>query len=461
LRQESPITFEALYQEHGPRIHRFCYRLCGNAADAEDLTQDVFLSAFRSLHRFEGRSTVLQWLQQIALNAWRRSKRGALTTVALDEQTEQGTAGPDPYPAYLDLLSMEQAMEQLSAPQWEALVLVKVEGFKYREAAQLLGVPQGTVQYRVHQALASLRQLIAEHEPADPRARTLAIWPASLSFQHLKETRRLSRSLRQWRTATPTPAPDLGARISKALEAEQIRPVLLLPPPAPALLLKAGTALATLAALLLAGYLGWGFWLRQSPSRLPAELRRSLEGLARVRTARASGRHWTRYAAAGNPRTQERLPAFADEGYAVEFWHEAPDRYYRKTVPLNDPSRPSYLLMRGDRGALILPTGARVRLDPQQAVRDIAAFGVFHGGASQLAVVAGHKDTRTTLYPPAGGRRRVEVEAAGGYRWRLDLDATSGRVFSVEYESPTNRTVLGSFDYEAPLPAEYQRLGAP
>jgi len=82
------------------------------------------VSAFRGLHRFEGRSTVLQWLQQIALNAWRRSKRGALATVPLDEQTEQTAVGPGPYPACLDLLSMEQAMEQLSAPQWEALVLV-------------------------------------------------------------------------------------------------------------------------------------------------------------------------------------------------------------------------------------------------------------------------------------------------------------------------------------------------
>jgi len=203
--------------------------------------------------------------------------------------------------------------------------------------------------------------------------------------------------------------------------------------------------------------------VRHSPSHLPPELRQSLESLARVRTARASGTHWTRYAAAGNPRRPERLPAFADEGYAVEFWYEAPDRYYRKTVPLIGSSRrpPSYLLMRGDRGALILPTGARVKLDPQRVVRDTAAFAVFRGGASQLAVVAGHQNTRTTLYPPAGGRRRVEVEAPGGYRWRLNLDANTGKVFSLEYESPTNRTVLGSFDYEEPLPAEYRRLGAP
>src|SRR5436309_15835483 len=90
-------SFDALYSDYGDRIYRFCYRLCGHTADAEDLTQEVFLAAYQGLHRFAGRSSVATWLYRIALYRWQRihgSRR--IETVPLDEEMVGAAAAPDP-----------------------------------------------------------------------------------------------------------------------------------------------------------------------------------------------------------------------------------------------------------------------------------------------------------------------------------------------------------------------------
>ena len=159
-----PGSFDALYSEHGDRIYRFCYRLCGHTADAEDLTQEVFLAAYQGLHRFAGRSSVVTWLYRIALYRWGRI-HGARRpeTVPLDEETVGAAAAPDPASAGVERLSLESGLLALPDGLREAFLLVKVEGLKYREAAQVLGVPLGTVQSRVHDAVVRLRALLAEH----------------------------------------------------------------------------------------------------------------------------------------------------------------------------------------------------------------------------------------------------------------------------------------------------------
>jgi RNA polymerase sigma-70 factor, ECF subfamily len=155
-------SFEALYAEYGDRIYRFCYRLCGHTADAEDLTQEVFLAAYQSLPRFAGRSSVATWLYRIALYRWRRL-HGARRpeTVPLDE--ELAAVSPDPAGAGIERISLERALAVLPDALRDAFLLVKAEGLKYREAAAVLGIPQGTVQSRVHDAAVMLRALLAEH----------------------------------------------------------------------------------------------------------------------------------------------------------------------------------------------------------------------------------------------------------------------------------------------------------
>jgi RNA polymerase sigma-70 factor (ECF subfamily) len=159
-----PGAFDAFYDRYGDPLYRFCYRLCAHAADAEDLAQEVFLAAFQGLDRFTGRSSVATWLFRIAIYRWRRLYgRPGPETISLDEQMPAITA--DPATAGVERLSLESALAALPDALREAFLLVKAEGLKYREAALVLNVPQGTVQSRVHDAVMRLRGLLAQEEP--------------------------------------------------------------------------------------------------------------------------------------------------------------------------------------------------------------------------------------------------------------------------------------------------------
>jgi len=162
LRPETHGGFREFYRQHGDRIYRFCFRLSGSVSDAEDLTQEVFLAAFQGQERFRGRSSVQTWLYQIALNCWRHSRRRPqLDTAALEDAAQ---AGPDLEQSVTDSLALTCALAALPPDLREAFLLVRAEGLTYREAAQVLDAPQGTVQWRVHEASRRLRVLLAEEE---------------------------------------------------------------------------------------------------------------------------------------------------------------------------------------------------------------------------------------------------------------------------------------------------------
>ncbi len=153
-------TFDTLYAEHGARIYRFCYRLCGDRTDAEDLTQDVFVAAWQSLPRFAGRAAEQTWLYRIALYRWNRlrTSRPPNTVVLLED------AGSVPGTPLLRIL-LDEAIEDLPPDLHEAFLLVKAEQLSYREAAAILEVPIGTVQSRVFAAVHRLRILLSEENP--------------------------------------------------------------------------------------------------------------------------------------------------------------------------------------------------------------------------------------------------------------------------------------------------------
>lgn len=154
---ERARRFEKLYAENGERIYRFCFRLSGRAADAEDLTQEVFLAAYQGLDKFAGRSSNVTWLYRIALYRWQRLRaQWQPETEALDESS----AIVDQ--SCLQRLSLEAALGELPGDLHDAFMLVKVEGFKYREAASILEVPQGTIQWRVSQAMQRMRVLLGD-----------------------------------------------------------------------------------------------------------------------------------------------------------------------------------------------------------------------------------------------------------------------------------------------------------
>lgn len=158
-------SFETLYREYGTRIYRFCRRLSGNDACAEDLTQEVFLAAYRAAGRFEGRSSLTTWLYRIALYQWRNIRNVRRPeTVAFEETSEPLCS--DSTQHGLERIALENALSALPEPLREAFLLVKAEGFLCREAAEILGIPEGTLKARVYAAVRRLQQLLETQEEA-------------------------------------------------------------------------------------------------------------------------------------------------------------------------------------------------------------------------------------------------------------------------------------------------------
>jgi RNA polymerase sigma-70 factor (ECF subfamily) len=156
-------SIETVYAEYGERIYRFCYRLCGQAAEAEDLAQDVFVAAFQGLEGFEGRSSLSTWLYRIAFYRWRQlHPRGRLPALSLEEDVERMPVQPDLAHESLQRLGLEEALATLPVDLRDAFLLVKAEGLTYREAAEVLEAPQGTIQYRVHEAVQRLRVALGD-----------------------------------------------------------------------------------------------------------------------------------------------------------------------------------------------------------------------------------------------------------------------------------------------------------
>jgi RNA polymerase sigma-70 factor (ECF subfamily) len=147
-----------LLLEHKDRVYRLALRLsAGCVAEAEDITQEALVAALRTFPLFLGKARLTTWLHTVTVRTWRaRQKRSPLKTESLDERTR---AVPEDIALRLDL---DHALCALPEAQREAFVLVKAEGWTHKEAAKILGVPQGTVQARVFEATRRLRELLSE-----------------------------------------------------------------------------------------------------------------------------------------------------------------------------------------------------------------------------------------------------------------------------------------------------------
>ncbi len=148
------VDIDRLYAEYGPAIFRFCYRLCGDRARAEDLAQDAFVAALRSKDRFRHASSPKTWLYGIALNITRKSRRRQALERALRIGAPQST---DPN----DRIDLDLAIDALPDRLRDPFVLVKVERLTAVEAGAVLDLPEGTVRAQVHEAIRRLRLHLA------------------------------------------------------------------------------------------------------------------------------------------------------------------------------------------------------------------------------------------------------------------------------------------------------------
>ena len=158
--------FARLYDQHGDMVFRLSLRLCGGCvADAEDLAQDALIAAFQGFPRFAGRARVTTWLYTVTVRAWqKRRAREDPETLPLREEDHArlslAVGREDVLSAHLTRLTIDAAISGLPDTLREAFVLVKCEELTHREAARVLGLPQGTIQARVHEAARRLRVAI-------------------------------------------------------------------------------------------------------------------------------------------------------------------------------------------------------------------------------------------------------------------------------------------------------------
>jgi RNA polymerase sigma-70 factor, ECF subfamily len=162
-------AFCALYERHGGSVRAWLGKLTGSAHLADDLTQETFLRALRALDRFEGRSTVRTWLLTIATNLWRdhlRRKR-PVTGTPTAEACSPDAAPPEFLLRRESVQIVRQAVDRLPESLREPLMLVRLEGLKYREAAVVLGLSVGAIRMRVHRAHLALAAELAPYQDTD------------------------------------------------------------------------------------------------------------------------------------------------------------------------------------------------------------------------------------------------------------------------------------------------------
>jgi RNA polymerase sigma-70 factor, ECF subfamily len=153
---------------HVPELLRVATRLCGNAAAGEDLVQDTYLQAWRSFHRFESGTNCRAWLYKILLfsySAQRRKRARQPFLVDIDTATDGALLVEPPTPDMLTTEAIRAAFNGLPEPFRTLVLLVDVEGFTYREAADALNVPIGTVMSRLSRGRRMLRVALAQHAP--------------------------------------------------------------------------------------------------------------------------------------------------------------------------------------------------------------------------------------------------------------------------------------------------------
>ena len=172
-------AYSELVGDHQRMVVQLAVNLLGDRDEALDLSQEVFLKVFRTIHRFRGQSSLRTWIYRIAVNQarnrhrfWRRRHRG--DQVSLDahvaahgEFLSGGLSRPDRVLDQKELASrLQSALDNLPFDQRTAIVLREVDGLSYDEIAFSLGVAVGTVKSRLTRARQALRLELREARSA-------------------------------------------------------------------------------------------------------------------------------------------------------------------------------------------------------------------------------------------------------------------------------------------------------
>ena len=175
-------SLRKLVRQHYDRLFRAARFMCGDLSTAEDLVQDTFLAAAKSLKNFQGRSAIYTWLYGILLNKfrhWLRRKDATIASLHLTSAEDGGAAPADFLPSQSpgpDQLAEREEMAQLvrsvvdtlSEDHKGVVTLRYVEGMSYEQISQTLDCPIGTVKSRIHYALLRIGEKLAEKGVTPP-----------------------------------------------------------------------------------------------------------------------------------------------------------------------------------------------------------------------------------------------------------------------------------------------------
>jgi len=175
-------SLRRLVRLHYDRLFRAARFMCGNVSVAEDLVQDTFLAAAKSLKTFEGRSSPYTWLYGILLNKfrqWLRRKDSAAAPLHMGHPDGEGAAPEDFLPSSLpgpeELAERSEAarmvravLDELSEDHRSVVTLRFIEGLSYEEIAEAIDCPIGTVKSRIHYALRKIGERLTEEGLSAP-----------------------------------------------------------------------------------------------------------------------------------------------------------------------------------------------------------------------------------------------------------------------------------------------------
>jgi RNA polymerase sigma-70 factor, ECF subfamily len=167
--------FEELLARYRDQVYRICYRMAGNAEDAEDWAQECFVRAYCQLRLYRPSLPFQPWLLKVAVNTCinlskKRTRQRVLLCVEAPETKGEGE--DDPLRLLLatqETQTARQAVDALASPYREAIVLRVLEGLSFREIAQVLGVPLQTAASRVRRALEQVRVHLSPEKPEVPK----------------------------------------------------------------------------------------------------------------------------------------------------------------------------------------------------------------------------------------------------------------------------------------------------
>jgi RNA polymerase sigma-70 factor (ECF subfamily) len=177
VQQGDTDSFEVLVRRHQKAIFNLVYRLLGNYDEAAEVAQEVFLSAFKSIHQFRGEANFSTWLYRIGLNHASTRRKSLHSTqqhhIPLDgtEVIADGAVDPAKNFEHKEIRQrVQQALNSLDPEDARIILLRDLQDVPYEDLAEMLDIPVGTVKSRLHRARQALRTSLAPYFHANRKA---------------------------------------------------------------------------------------------------------------------------------------------------------------------------------------------------------------------------------------------------------------------------------------------------